>query len=71
MPMPLTMAREGENNTVKKVGGKDETRHFLASMGFLEGASVTVVSRLGGSLIVRIKDTRVALSSSMANRILV
>jgi len=69
--MPLTMAASGQNNTVKKINGKDETRRFLESLGFIEGTPVTVISEMGGNLIVNIKDTRVALSKSMANRIMV
>lgn len=69
--MPLSMANTGASNTVKKVRGKDETRQFLASLGFVEGAAVTVVSAMAGNLIVCIKDSRVALSQQMASRILV
>lgn len=69
--MPLTMAQSGTSNTVCRINGKDETRRFLESLGFVEGGSVTVISELGGNLIVNVKDTRVALSKSMANRIMV
>lgn len=69
--MPLTMAASGQESVVKKVSGKDETRRFLASLGFVEGGRVTVISELGGSLIVNVKDTRVALSKAMANRIMI
>ena len=69
--MPLTMARSGEAITIRAVRGKDEARRFLESLGFVEGGSVTVVSEMGGNLIVNVKDTRVALSKSMANRIMV
>ncbi len=69
--MPLTMAASGERNTVKKINGKDEVRRFLESLGFVEGGDVTVVSQIDGNLIVNVKDTRVALSKSMANRIMI
>ena len=69
--MPLTMAPSGSSNTVKKINGKDEIRHFLKSLGFVEGGEVTVVSEMGGNLIVNVKDTRIALSKSMAGRIMV
>lgn len=69
--MPLTMIGPGQEATVKKVSGKDEIRRFLGNLGFVEGTPVTVVSQLGGNLIVHVKDTRVALSMGMANRILV
>ena len=71
MSMPLTMAQSGTVNTVKKITGKDEVRRFLASLGFVEGGSVTVVSELRGNLIVNVKDARVALSKSMASRIMI
>ena len=69
--MPLTMVSAGVVTTVKKVGGKDEIRRFLGNLGFVEGTPVTVISQMGGNLIVHVKDTRVALSMGMANRILV
>ena len=69
--MPLSMAVPGAETTVRKISGGDETRRFLASLGFVEGGSVTVISELGGNLIVNVKNTRVALSKSMANRIFV
>ena len=69
--MPLSMAVPGAETTVRKISGRDETRRFLASLGFVEGGSVTVSSELGGNLIVNVKNTRVALSKSMANRIFV
>ena len=69
--MPLTMATAGSQNTVKKVTGKDEGRRLLESLGFVEGERVTVVSEMGGNLIVNIKEARIALSKNMAGRILV
>ena len=69
--MPLTMAPSGTVTTVKKIHGKDETRRFLERLGFVEGGKVTVVSEMGGNLIVNIKDARIALSKSMAGRIMV
>ena len=70
MDMPLTMAASGEINTVKRIQGRDETKRFLASLGFVEGGQVQVISEISGNLIVNIKDTRIALSKSMANRIM-
>ena len=69
--MPLTMARAGEKNLIKKITGKDQTRQFLATLGFVEGESVTIISEMAGNLILNIKDTRVALDKSMANRIMI
>ncbi len=69
--MPLTMVREGELNIIKKVGGKEETRRFLENLGFVTGGIVTVISEIGGNMIVNVKDSRVAIGKEMANKIMV
>ncbi len=69
--MPLTMVKAGESNIIRKIGGKEETRRFLENLGFVAGGEVTVVSVTGGSMIVNIKDSRVAIGRDMANKIMV
>lgn len=69
--MPLTMARTGENNLIKRIGGKEDVRRFLESLGFVVGGNVTVVSENQGNVIVNVKESRVAISREMANKILV
>ena len=69
--MPLSFSPAGSVVSIKAIRGKDETRRFLESLGFVVGSDVTVVSELGGNLIVNVKESRVALSRAMANRILV
>jgi len=69
--MPLSMVGIGSKNTIKKINGKDDTRKFLKNLGFVEGADITVVSELSGNMIINIKDSRVAIDRSMANRIIV
>lgn len=69
--MPLTMASTGEENIIKKVGGNPETKKFLESLGFVVGGTVTVISEIGGNLIVNVKDSRVAVSREMAVRIII
>ncbi len=69
--MPLTMAKAGEANIIKKVGGKEETKRFLENLGFVAGGMVTVVSEMGGNMIVNVKDSRVAIGKDMANKIMV
>lgn len=69
--MPLTMAKAGEINTIKKVGGKEKTRKFLENLGFVTGGQVTVVSEIGGSMIVNVKESRVAINRDMANKIMI
>ena len=69
--MPLTMAEPGENVTIRRITGRDELRLHLAELGFVVGETVTVVSRMGGNLIVQVKDSRIALDRVMANRIMV
>lgn len=69
--MPLTMSKVGESNIIKKIGGREETKKFLESLGFVIGSTVTIVSDIGGNLIVNIKESRVAVSKEMALKILV
>ena len=69
--MPLTFANVGEENMIKKVGRKPETRKFLENLGFVAGGTVTVVSTIGGNVIVKGKESRVAVSKEMAAKIMV
>ena len=69
--MPLTMAGIGELNTIKRIGGNEDTRRFLANLGFVVDAEVTVVSAIGGNVIVNIKDSRVAVNADMARHIMI
>ena len=69
--MPLSMVNEGEPQVIKKVGGKEENRKFLENLGVVQGGTVTVVSEIGGNLIVNVKDSRVAIGKDMASRIIV
>ncbi|MGN0481748.1 MAG: ferrous iron transport protein A [Lachnospiraceae bacterium] len=67
--MPLTMLKEGEEGTVARIGGREDVKKFLESLGFVTGSVVSVVSYIGGNLIVNIKDSRVAIGKDMANKI--
>ena len=69
--MPLSMAPEGKESVIRKIGGKEETRLFLERLGFVVGAIVTVVSESQGNLIVNVKDSRVSIGKDMASKILV
>ncbi len=69
--MPLTMVKIGEPNVIKKVGGKEDTRRFLENLGFVSGGTVTVISEIGGNMIVNVKDSKVAIGKDIANKILV
>ena len=69
--MPLTMARVGCRNSIKKIGGREETRLFLSKLGFVPGTYVTIVTEISGNVIVSIKESRVAISREMAAHILV
>ena len=69
--MPLTFATAGEENIIKKVGGKTDVRSHLENLGFVPGEQIVVVSRIGGNLIVNVKGSRVALSSELAKHITV
>lgn len=69
--MPLSMIPEGQPSVIKKIGGKEETRRFLENLGFVVGGTVTVISQIGGNIIVNVKDARVAIGKDMANKIMV
>ena len=69
--MPLTMAKAGETVTIKKITGKDEVRLHLAELGFVLHSEVTVVNEIAGNLIVQVKESRLALDRTMANRIMI
>ena len=69
--MPLSMAKQGESNTIRRVGGKEETRRFIENLGFVAGAEVMVISEFNGSMIVNVKDSRVAIGNDMAIKIMV
>lgn len=65
------MAEEGRVHTVFKITGRDEVRRHLAELGLVVGEEVTVMNRLGGSLILQVKDSRIALDRKLAGRIMI
>ncbi len=69
--MPLTMAKAGETVIIRKITGKDEVRQHLAELGFVVDGKITVISEISGNLILQVKDSRVALDRTMANRIMI
>ncbi len=69
--MPLTLAEVGEENIIKKIGGMQEVKAHLENLGFVVGGAVTVVSAIGGNVIVNVKDSRIAVSREMAQKIMV
>ena len=69
--MPLILAAAGETNTIRKVSGNPEVKKHLEDLGFVVGGEVTVVSAIGGNLIVNVKESRIAISRQMAGKIMV
>ena len=69
--MPLTLANVGEESIVRKVSGNPEVRKHLEDLGFVAGGAVTVVSSLGGNIIVKVKESRIAISEEMARKIMI
>ncbi|MSA72563.1 FeoA family protein [Holdemania massiliensis] len=69
--MPLTLAQTGQINAVKRIGGKEEVRRFLNSLGLVEGSEVMLVSQNQGNVIIKVKESRVAISREMANKIMI
>lgn len=69
--MPLTFAEAGQENIIKRIGGKPEVRKHLENLGFIAGGSITVISSMGGNLIVNVKGARIAVSREMAQKIMI
>lgn len=69
--MPLALASVGEDNIIKKIGGKPEVKKHLENLGFVVGGNVKIISRLGGNVIVNVKEARIAISQEMAQKIMV
>ena len=69
--LPLTLAEIGEENIIKKIGGKQEVKSHFENLGFVAGGAVTVINTIGGNVIVNIKESRIAISKEMAQKIMV
>lgn len=69
--MPLSMAQVGEVNIIRKITGKDDVRQHLAELGFVVGAQVRIINKLGDNMILCVLNSRVALDQSMAMRIMI
>lgn len=69
--MPITLAGQGEEVMIQRVGGSQEIKNHLADLGFVPGADVSIITEIGGNLIVNVKESRVAISKEMARRIMV
>lgn len=69
--MPLPLAQVGESHLIRRIGGTTEIKRHLEDLGFVVGASVTIVSRIGDNVIVSVKDSRLAIDAKMAQKILI
>lgn len=69
--MPLSLATVGEENIIRKVGGKADVKKHLEDLGFVAGGNITVVAMMGGNVIVNIKQSRIAISKEMACNIMI
>ena len=69
--MPLTLAEVGEENVIKKIGGKQDVKAHLENLGFVVGGAVTVINTIGGNVIVNVKESRIAISKEMAQKIMI
>ncbi len=69
--MPLTLATTGENNIIKRIGGNPEVKKHLENLGFVVGGNVQIINRLGGNVIVNVKEARIAISEEMAQKIMI
>ncbi len=69
--IPLNFAEVGKECVIKKIGGNPEVKKHLENLGFSIGGSATVINTIGGNVIVKVKESRVALDSKMANKIMI
>ena len=69
--MPLTLAVAGEENIIKKIGGRPDVKAHLENLGFVVGAAVSVINTIGGNVIVNVKESRIAISKEMAQKIMI
>ena len=69
--IPITFADQGKEQIIKKIGGTEEVRHHLANLGFTVGGTATVINTLNGNLILKIKESRIAIDENMAKKIMV
>ena len=69
--MPLTLAEVGEENIIRKIGGKQAIKSHLENLGFVVGGAVTIVNTIGGNVIVNVKESRIAISKEMAQKIMI
>ena len=69
--MPLSLAPVGEENIIRRIGGSDEMKKHLEDLGFVVGGNVTIINTLGGNVIVKVKESRVAINDELARRIMI
>lgn len=69
--MPLTLAKVGEVNIIKRIGGRQDVRVHLENLGFVAGGRVSIVNTIGGNVIVNVKESRIAISKEMAQKIMI
>ncbi len=69
--MPLILSEIGEENVIKRIGGKSEVKSHLENLGFVVGSTVTVINSIGGNIIVNVKNSRIAISRELAQKIMV
>ena len=69
--IPLSLADTGKEQTIKKIGGNAEVRQHLENLGFVTGGSVTIISVMNGNVIVKVKESRIAISEELARKIMV
>ncbi len=69
--IPLSYATPGEEAVIRKIGGSPEVKQHLENLGFIVGTAVTVITALNGNVIVKVKESRVAINDEMARKIMI
>lgn len=69
--MPLTYSEKNKELIIRKIGGNDDVRRHLANLGLTVGGTLTVINSLCGNVIVKVKESRIALNEDLARKIMV
>lgn len=69
--VPISVLNDGEQGVIKRIGGKPEVKKHLENLGFIVGDTITVITEQNGNIIVKVKESRIAISKEMAMKIYV
>lgn len=69
--MPLSLLPQGDSAIILRVSGNPEVKKHLENLGFIAGSDVKVITKMGGNVIVQVKEARIAISEEMSRKIMI